>query len=140
MEENFINNYTSIFIAEMAPAYYEKDERIRKRNHEQIKKDVVPFFLEKLDNIAKENDGYLALGRVWNELWISRFIRLSHNIFWLFQLTWADLNFVGMLDYFHFMMGFDLIENSPNLKRVVQNVSNVPAIKAWMDDRPVTRF
>lgn len=48
----------------MAPAYYEKDERIRKRNHEQIKKDVIPFYLEKLDNIAEENDGYLALGRV----------------------------------------------------------------------------
>lgn len=52
----------------MAPAYYEKDERIRQRNHEQIKKDIVPFFLEKLENIAKENNGYLALGRVGNKL------------------------------------------------------------------------
>lgn len=51
----------------MAPAYYEKDEGIRKRNHEQIKKDVVPFFLEKLDKIAEENNGHLALGKVKND-------------------------------------------------------------------------
>lgn len=56
------------------------------------------------------------------------------------QLTWADLNLVGMLDYFEYMMGFNLIENCPNLKRVVENVSNVPAIKEWIDNRPVTRF
>lgn len=50
----------------MAPAYYEKDERIRQRNSEQIKKDIIPFFLEKLDKIAEENNGYLALGKVIN--------------------------------------------------------------------------
>lgn len=30
-------------------------------------KEVIPFYLEKLESMARENNGYLALGRVCNE-------------------------------------------------------------------------
>lgn len=57
-----------------------------------------------------------------------------------FQLTWADINFAGILDYVNFMVGFNVIENWPNLKRVVENVSNIDSIKAYLAKRPKTLF
>lgn len=55
-----------------------------------------------------------------------------------FQLTWADIVFVAAVDYFKFIASVDLTEGQENLKKVVENVSNVPAIKAWFDKRPQT--
>lgn len=54
-------------------------------------------------------------------------------------MTWADIFFVGILDYLNYMVDFDLTENNPNLKNVVRNVSSVEAIAAWIKKRPKTR-
>lgn len=52
------------FRQKIAVAHYEADEAIKKKKVEDVKKEVIPFYLDKLDAIAKENNGYLALGRV----------------------------------------------------------------------------
>lgn len=36
----------------------------KQKKLEELKKETVPFYLDKLDAAANENDGYLALGRV----------------------------------------------------------------------------
>lgn len=48
----------------MNSVFYEKDEAAKQKMLVDLKKDVVPFYLGKLDAMAKKNNGYLALGRV----------------------------------------------------------------------------
>lgn len=55
-----------------------------------------------------------------------------------FQLTWADIYFAGILDYLNYMVKVDLIEKYPNLKRVVEGVTSLEQIKAWLEKRPQT--
>lgn len=50
--------------AEVAGAHFEADEDVKIKKMEHNKKEVIPFYLDKLDELAKENNGYLALGRV----------------------------------------------------------------------------
>lgn len=52
------------------------------------------------------------------------------------QLTWADLVFVGMLDYLNFMVQTDLVANYPELAALRTKVLAIPNIKAWIDKRP----
>lgn len=45
---------------------YEPDDDVKAKKLVTLKDEVIPFYLEKLDDIAKENNGYLALGKVIN--------------------------------------------------------------------------
>lgn len=57
------NVLCNLFI-EIAGAHYEADEAIKQKKFADLKKEVLPFYLEKLEAAAKENNGYLALGQV----------------------------------------------------------------------------
>jgi prostaglandin-H2 D-isomerase / glutathione transferase len=72
--------------------------------------------LGKLDEIAKENNGHLALKR----------------------LTWADLYFTAVSDYMSFMAKQDITEKHANLKKVTTNVLAIDSIKKWVAKRPKT--
>jgi glutathione S-transferase len=52
------------------------------------------------------------------------------------KLTWADIYFIGILDYLNSMVKEDLVEKYPNLKGLRENVLALPAIKAWVEKRP----
>lgn len=43
---------------------YEPDDDVKAKKLVTLKDEVIPFYLEKLDDIAKENNGFLALGKV----------------------------------------------------------------------------
>lgn len=51
----------------MGNVHWEQDEAVKQKKMIDLKKDVIPLYLEKLDAIAKENNGYLALGRVCHD-------------------------------------------------------------------------
>lgn len=48
--------------------------------------------------------------------------------------------FVGILDFLSVMVRRDIIADHPNLKKVVENVTNLDSIKKWIAKRPVTEF
>lgn len=52
------------FRVKMAAPLYEKDEDAKAKKSETVKTEVLPFFLDKLEAIAAENSGHLALGKV----------------------------------------------------------------------------
>lgn len=52
------------FSAEIAALYYETNEMLKQKKLEELQTETVPFYLDRLDAAAKENNGYLALGRV----------------------------------------------------------------------------
>lgn len=54
-----------LFISlEIADAQFERDANIKEKKYTHLKNEVIPFYMEKLNAIAKENNGYMALGRV----------------------------------------------------------------------------
>lgn len=55
-----------IIILEIAVVSYEPDDDVKEKKLVTLNNEVIPFYLEKLEDIAKENGGYLALGRVNN--------------------------------------------------------------------------
>lgn len=49
---------------EIAVVSYEPDDDVKAKKNVTLTTEVIPFYLEKFDAIAQENDGHLALGRV----------------------------------------------------------------------------
>lgn len=49
---------------EIAVVSYEPDDDVKEKKNITLTTEVIPFYLEKLDSIAAENGGHLALGRV----------------------------------------------------------------------------
>jgi len=100
--------------AKLAMYFYEQDEAIKETRKGPLFNETIPYYLDRLDKIAKENNGYLACNK----------------------LTWADMYFVALLDYMNHMSGMDLTSKHPNLEAVKTNVLAIPAIKKWVETRP----
>ncbi|XP_075215228.1 uncharacterized protein LOC142321122 [Lycorma delicatula] len=93
---------------------HDKDENSKAKKYEPLMKETVPFYLEKIDNLIKENDGYLANGK----------------------LSWGDLLFVAIIDYFNYALEFNITEKHSNIQALHNKVVNIPQIKAWIEKRP----
>lgn len=49
---------------EIAVVSYEPDDDVKAKKQVTLTTEVIPFYLEKLEAIVKENNGHLALARV----------------------------------------------------------------------------
>lgn len=49
---------------EIAVVSYEPDDEVKEKKNITLTTEVIPFYLEKLDQTAAENGGHLALGKV----------------------------------------------------------------------------
>ncbi|KAE8746461.1 Glutathione-S-transferase S-2-like [Frankliniella occidentalis] len=78
-------------------------------------KEQVPFYLDKFQEIVKENKGYLVNGK----------------------LTWADIYFVAPLKYYKALMARDFLEGYPLLQELVRKVESTPPIAKYIAQRPV---
>ncbi|XP_052124066.1 glutathione S-transferase-like isoform X2 [Frankliniella occidentalis] len=77
-------------------------------------KDHFPFYLNKFEQIVKENNGFLVNGK----------------------LTWADVFFVAPLNYFKYINKRDFLEGYPLLQELVKKVESTPAIASYIAKRP----
>ncbi|CAH2246219.1 jg3690 [Pararge aegeria aegeria] len=95
---------------EASSVYYEQDEAIKAKKHEENVQAEYPNSLDKLDDIFKKNNGHLATGK----------------------LTWGDFVFAGVFDYLKVMLRMpDLEQRYPSFKQVIDNVYAVPTVKAY---------
>lgn len=69
-------------------------------------------------------------------LCLNYLIFVYNCIFSVFQLSWADLFFVAVLDYLNFMAKINLLEGRPKLQTLKEQVLAVPQIKTWVEKRP----
>lgn len=99
-------------------AAYESNEELKAKKMEVVKKDIIPFYLEKLDKMAKDNKGHFVGSKI----------------------TWVDIYLTAILPYLNFITELNLIENWANLKAVVANVEANPNVKKWIENRPKTAF
>ncbi|XP_047360630.1 glutathione S-transferase-like [Vespa velutina] len=103
--------------AKIAAHHYEQNAEAKAAKL-KVAEEVVPYFLERLDNQVKNNGGYFVGG----------------------ALSWADFTFVALLDYLNFMAKSNIIEKYDNLKALQEKVLNIPAIKKWVEKHPETGF
>jgi len=115
--DNAVDNVND-FRARIASGHYESNAVAKEEKMKVIKNEAIPFFLNRLEAIAKANDGHFALKK----------------------LTWADLYFTGMINYLNSMAGSNLTENHPYLRKVVENTESTPGIKEWVAKRPQSAF
>lgn len=104
------------FRLKIAIVAYEPDDMVKEKKMITLNNEVIPFYLTKLNVIAKENNGHLVLGKP----------------------TWADVYFAGILDYLNYLTKTNLLENFPNLQDVVNKVLDNDNIKAYIAKRPIT--
>lgn len=71
---------------EVAAAHSEPNEALRQKKLGDLDRETIPFYLRKFDIAAKENNGYLALGRVSLPIHFKS-ISFSLEKFWSFFLV-----------------------------------------------------
>lgn len=50
--------------SELSVAYWESDPDVKEKKMKEVHETIVPFYSEKFEEIAKSNNGHMALGRV----------------------------------------------------------------------------
>ncbi|XP_071865375.1 glutathione S-transferase S4 [Bombus fervidus] len=98
--------------------YRESDPVLKAKKKVDVMSRVFPFYLNKLEDLAKNNDGYL------------------HGN----QLSYADLFFVGISDSLNTAYESDITKDKPHLKSLKEKVLAIPNIKAWIEKRPKLEF
>lgn len=74
-------------IKEVAGVVREADEAAKAAKMEELKSETIPFYLEKLDATAKENNGHLALGQVKRNDFGRQFFDKFRQIIFIFLLS-----------------------------------------------------
>nr|WMM91886.1 GSTs1 [Paracoccus marginatus] len=117
IDDRFDENDWPKIKKEIDAHFYEDNAEVKAKKFE-ASKELVPFYIGRLDEQVKKNGGYFVGGK----------------------LTWADIVFVAILDYLNAMQKSNIIEKAENLKALKSKVLAEPKIKAWVDKRPVTEF
>ncbi|XP_008549295.1 glutathione S-transferase [Microplitis demolitor] len=101
---------------QVALFYRETNPQIAAAKKDQVLTEVLPFYLNKLNNLA--NNGYFVDG----------------------QLSYADIFFAAIHDSLANACGIEITKGYENLKKIRENVLSIPKIKEWVDKRPKLEF
>jgi len=106
------------FVLEITAVVFEKDATIKEEKRKALHAETIPFYLRKLEAIAKANDGHLALKR----------------------LTWVDFYFAAFSTHeFLEIVGLkDLAKDHASLKKVLDNIFAMQSIQQFIAQRPKT--
>lgn len=64
-------------------------------------------------------------------------MKIKTNYYFLFQLTWADFVFAGMIEYLKTMMRIpDLEQQYPSFTEVVKAVHSLPRVQDYLAQAP----
>lgn len=97
----------------------EKDDSKKPEMLQEVLKTVKSKYLDVFEKIVKSNGGKHLVGAA---------------------LTWADIVLAYLFHHFQLLLGMDLTDGYPSLKKVVETVTSTPAIKEWIDKRPKTKY
>jgi glutathione S-transferase len=99
---------------------YEPDQVIKEKKKKILVEELLPFYLQKLDELAATNHGHLAVKKI----------------------TWADLYLTAFVDYLNYALEgvFHNFEGYENLQKVMANTLAIKNIKKWVQERPKTPF
>nr|AVC68803.1 glutathione S-transferase 6 [Subpsaltria yangi] len=109
---DFRNELTSLNLR------HDKDEKVKAEKIEKFAKEIIPFYMNKFDAIVKENNGYVANGK----------------------LSWGDIYLVSFADFVSTYIARDILAPYSNLAALQEKITSTPKIKAWIDKRPKSEF
>nr|XP_022920499.1 glutathione S-transferase-like [Onthophagus taurus] len=95
-------------------ALLEPNEEVKSKLIKVLIEETFPFYLERLNKQAV--GGYFINGK----------------------LTWADFHGLIILEAVELVTKKKLNPDYPNLAKVIENVTNIPQIKKWIEVRPIT--
>ncbi|XP_066602130.1 glutathione S-transferase-like [Prorops nasuta] len=98
--------------------YYWHKDPVEKERLKQIAMEKLPFYLGKFETQVKENGGYFVRNK----------------------LSYADFLYAGLHDLLTHILGRELNQDHPELKKLTDKVMNLPNVKAYIDTRPKTNF
>jgi len=113
------------FAQKITPSRFEKDE-VKKAQLEEEAKAVTPGFLKCFEDLLRANNG-------------------GKGYFVGDKLTYADISVFNTLNYAWFDPGNPLstpgeLKKFPLLAEHYERIMNIPAIKNWLKERPVTQI
>jgi len=106
------------FRLKITAVHQETDPDLQAKKREVLEKEHFPFYLEKLEAIATENNGHLAVGK----------------------LTWADIYFASLFELLNVLAKRNMTDGFPHLKKLIDTVQSIDSIKKWIAKRPVTEM
>lgn len=98
--------------------FFEADKDLKEKKREPLMNNTAPFYLGKFDELVKQNNGYLANGK----------------------LSWGDIYFVACGSLINHIIEMDVFDKYENLRILRDNVHSIPQIKIWLETRPKTIF
>jgi len=98
--------------------FLEQDATKKEEAKKNLLETVVPKYLSKLDQRIENNPKKRLVGD---------------------DFTWADLMIVTSLSSLETSLETEVTSAYPNLKGLKEEVENIPAIKTWIEKRPVTQ-
>ncbi|XP_076765814.1 glutathione S-transferase S4 [Xylocopa sonorina] len=98
--------------------YREQDPVLKAKKKVDVMTNVIPFYLGRLEQLAKNNGGYLHGG----------------------QLSYADLFFVAIADSISTAYEAEITKDTPHLRSLKEKVLAIPNIKAWVEKRPKLEY
>lgn len=64
-------------LTEIATVHYEKDPKVQDTKRQQLNDETIPFYLKKLEEVARTNNGHMALNRTtWADFVRSKWERI----------------------------------------------------------------
>jgi hypothetical protein len=108
----FLKHFFLYKFTEIAMWYY--GVKVKNERYEKLVNEVIPFYLGKLEEQAKNNDGHLAIKKI----------------------TWVDVYSAAILEYCNVLMDTNLVEGYPNLKKVYEKIMSADGIKKYLEKRP----
>lgn len=92
----------------------EKDEAKKQAQKKNLVENIIPKYFGKLNKIQAENGGNFLVGK---------------------SATWADVSIVNTLEGTEKVLGADVLQPYPNLKKLKESVLAIPQIKEYVAKR-----
>ncbi|KAL5235184.1 hypothetical protein ACI65C_002594 [Semiaphis heraclei] len=102
----------------IASQAFDKNDESKAKKYVTLINETIPLYMNKFEYTVGENDGYFVNGK----------------------LSWADILFVAIIDFFGYLAKVDLLESRPKLQALKKNVSEIPQIKSWIAKRPAFSY
>lgn len=84
--------------SKMAMFFYEQDAKIKAEKEQTVRKETIPYYLERLNKSALENNGHLACGKVI-EINIHSFIYIFQLLFMFFETLLISFDYCLIIPY-----------------------------------------
>ncbi|KAF6208059.1 hypothetical protein GE061_016509 [Apolygus lucorum] len=136
----------SDFRKDVSGFHHESDPEVKEKKRLALLKETVPFYFERFDKIIKDNNGYVANGKLsWADIFLFGFsdtliAQLQDDIKYSsmkrYWLSWGDIYVAGISCTVVALLKEEVFEPFPNLKEWRSKIFNIPGIKIWLDKRP----